>query len=153
METNTQVDLCPKCGATVNYNDGICKACWPTDKKGSDVTKDAGTLKPRIIISIIGAVMVMGPVAIDRPDKIFGTLVFVLIVFIAIFTISSLINIKDIKMRMIFLGIAGLSFAYKLYTSYFLMYMVLPKALSVSLISAAVIALILRGVSLFLEKK
>ena len=153
MESNVSAAQCPKCGAIIDYDDGYCKSCWSSEEKTKTVTQDTGTLKPRMIVSIIGAILVMTPIAIQRPDKIVGILLFVLVSFIAIFIISSLINIKDSKMRIIFFTIAGLSFAYKFYASYFLMHMVLSKALNVSLVFAAVFALIFRGISLFLEKK
>lgn len=153
MESNASAAQCPKCGAIIDYDDGYCKSCQSSEEKTKTVTQDTDTLKPRMVVSIIGAILVMTPVAIQRPDKIVGILLFVLVAFIAIFIISSLINIKDFKMRIIFFAIVGLNFAYKFYTSYFLIHMALSKALNLSLVFTAVFALIFRGISLSLEKK
>jgi hypothetical protein len=115
--------------------------------------QNRSTLKPRIVVSIVGALLIMAPVAMQRPDKIFGVLLFIVILCITIFVISSLINIKDFKMRVIFFAIVGFIFTYKFYVSYFLLHMIVPKALVVSLVFTAVFAFVFRGFSLLLEKK
>lgn len=109
-------------------------------------------IKRRVILSIVMAFAVMSPLIISRPEKFLPALIFVAVAFIAIFTITSLFNIHNQKMKIAYLSVMGLIFAYKLYTHYYVMQWVLPKSLVVSLVFTAVFALIFRGISLYIEK-
>lgn len=117
-----------------------------------DTKESVNYLKPRLIVSAVVSFLIMTPMIFQRPEKFLGILLFTFISFIIIFIISSLVNIRDTIMRIIFSSIVGLSFAYKFYDTYFINSYILQKAIIVSLSFAVVYALIFRGISILTEK-
>ncbi len=110
-------------------------------------------LKLRVILSFICTFILMLPLILQSPNKILGIVIFSIVVFLAVLVISSLLNIKNNKMKIGFLSLIVLIFVLKTYESYYIAYMVLPKALIVSIVFTAIFALIFRAISLFSENK
>ena len=109
-------------------------------------------IKPRINLSFLLAIISMSHLIIYRPEKIYGILFFISIAFISIFTITSLLNIKNKQYKTASLTIVFFLLIYKFFT-YFSIYSEFSKAVIASLIAAGIAALVLRGISLIREQK
>ena len=107
----------------------------------------------RILISLVFALAVMIPLLINQPDKIAGFLIFTVVTAIAIFTITSLFNVKNKTMKIVFFTVISIGFFYKLYTNYYVMQWVFTKSIITSLVFVAVLAFVFRAISMITEKK
>ena len=124
MNKDINVDQCPKCGTTINYEDCFCKTCWseeeisPEHSSTSVLDKRIKYLKISYIIEmILGALMAafmtlfLGVMATDSPsssdlDFVIGALIgFVVVavptILIPLLAINELNNFK-VKRRLIF---------------------------------------------------
>jgi phosphatidylserine synthase len=108
-------------------------------------------LKYRAIISFVCTFLLMLPLILQSPNKILGLVIFSIVVFLAVLVISSLLNIKNNKMKIGFLSLIVFIFLLKTYESYYIAYMPFQKALIVSIVFTAVFALIFRAISIFSE--
>ncbi len=110
-------------------------------------------LKLRVISSFVCTFFLMLPLIFQSPNKVIGILIFSTVLFFALLVISSLVNIRNNKFKIVFLSLSALIFVLKTYESYYVAYMPLPKALIVSIVFTAVFALIFRAISIFGENK
>lgn len=110
-------------------------------------------IKTRSLISLFLALVVMSPVIIMKPEKVSGILLFAAIAWLALFSIMSLFNVQNSFMRFVCLGIVLTVFTDKFFVNYYDHQWVLSKAIVGSLIIAAVAAVVLRFISLYIEKE
>ena len=110
-------------------------------------------IKLRVILSLLIALIVMVPVIFSQPDKIAGFFIFTAITFVTLFIITSLLNVGNKKVKIIYLTVVVFAFLYKFYMNYFILDWVLQKSIIASLVFAATFALVFRGISLLTEKQ
>ncbi|WP_457593924.1 hypothetical protein [Hydrogenimonas sp.] len=109
-------------------------------------------LKYRIIVSILLALLVISPRIVFKPVIIEGNIyIATFIIFIAIFTITSLFNVQNRQKKITYFIILGVVFLYLFYKSYYLLHWGYTKSMTVNIVAIAIVSLIFRGFSMLSE--
>jgi len=109
-------------------------------------------LQSRIIVSILIALIAISPRIIIKPTIIEGDIfIAILVIFIAVFTITSLFNVQNNQKRIGYFIALGLVFTYLFYRYYYLLHWEYQKSIIISISTIAIASLILRGFSMLSE--
>jgi len=142
-------EKCTKCETMVSSNDGYCTACWSDDNRMNKSTMTRVKLKARILVSIIATIGVIFFIMQSQPDKMLGVFLLTGIAFVCIFTITSILNIRNEFMRMLSILIAISTYMIGYYSNSSIYSL---KGLVAALIYTTFWALLARTPSLLMEK-